>query len=82
MDTSILIELINKKKRTCHQVDFAVPIDYRLKVKVSEKLDKYLNLARELKKLCNMKVMMIPIVVGAFGTVPKGLEKRLWELKI
>ncbi len=31
--------------------------------------DKYLDLARELKKLWNMKVTIIPIVIGAFGTV-------------
>ena len=40
-------------------------------------MDKYLDLARELKKLWNMKVKVIPIVVGAHGTVPKGLEKGL-----
>ena len=35
-----------------------------------------------LKKLWSMKVMVIAIVVGAFGTVPKGMEKRLGKLKI
>ena len=29
-----------------------------------------------------MKVTLITIVVNALGTVPKGLEKRLEELKI
>ena len=52
-------------------VDFAVPADNRIKLKESEKKDKYLVLARELKKkkLWNMKVTIIPIVTGAFGTV-------------
>ena len=36
---------------------------------------KYLDLARELKKLWNMQVTIIPIVIGAFGTVTKGLQK-------
>ena len=31
-------------------VDFAVPADHRVKIKESKKRDKYLNLARELKK--------------------------------
>ena len=39
-----------KKKRTCKIVDFAVPADHRIKLKESEKKDKYLDLARELKK--------------------------------
>ena len=41
--------IINKKKRTCKIVGFAVPADHRLKLKECEKKDKYLDLARELK---------------------------------
>ena len=63
--------IINKKKRTCRIVNFAVPTDYRVKLKESEKKDKYLNLARELKKLWKMKVTIIPIVTVALGTVIK-----------
>ena len=39
-----------KKKRTCKIVDFAVPADHKIKLKESEKKDKYLNFAREYKK--------------------------------
>ena len=42
--------IINKKKRNCIIVDFAVPADHKIKQKESEKNDKYLDLARELKK--------------------------------
>ena len=42
--------IINKKERTCRTVDFAVPADHRVKLKESEKKDKYLDLARGLKK--------------------------------
>ena len=62
-----------KKKKIGKVVDFAVPADHRIKLKESEKRDKYLDLARELKNLWNMKVTIIPIVIGAFGTVTKGL---------
>ena len=64
-----------KKKRTCKTVNFAVPADYRVKFKENEKKDKYLDLARELKKLWNMKLTMIPIVIGTFGTVIKRIIK-------
>ena len=47
-----------------------------------EKRDKYLDLARELKKLWNMQVTIIPIVIGAFGTVTKGLLKGLQGLEV
>ena len=55
--------------------DFTILADYRWKIR-AKKINKYLHLARELRKLWNMKVTVIPIVVGAFGMVPKGLERR------
>ena len=66
-----------KKKKTCKTVDFAVPADHRIKLKEYEKKDKYLSLARDLKKIWNMKVAIIPIVIGTFGIVTKGLLKGL-----
>ena len=45
----------------------------RSKIERSEKKDKYQYLAREFKKLWNMKVTMIPIVIS---TVTKGLVTR------
>ena len=77
-----LIKIKKKKKKTCKTVDLAVPADHRIKLKECEKKDKYLNLARELKKLWNMKVAIIPIVIGAFGTVTKGLLKGLEDLEV
>ena len=41
----------NKKKQNCRVSGFAVPVDHRVKLKVSEKRDKYLDLTRESKKL-------------------------------
>ena len=71
-----------QKKRICKIVDFAVPADHRIKLKECEKRDKYLDFARELKKLWNMKVTIIQIVIGAFGTVTKGLLKGLEDLEV
>ena len=74
--------IINKKKRTCKIVNFAVLADHRIKLKECEKKDKYLDLARELKKLWNMQVTIIPIVIDVFGTVTKGLLKGLEDLEV
>ena len=71
-----------QKKRTCWIVHFAVPADHRVKLKEREKRDKYLNFARELKKLWNMWVTLTPIVIGALGTITKGLVQRRWDLEI
>ena len=74
--------IINKKERTCRIVDFAVSADHRVKSKECEKRYKYLDLTRERKNLSNMKVTVIPIVIGAFGTVTKGLVQGLKDLEI
>ena len=58
-------------------MDLAVPADHKIKLKECEKKDKYLDLAKELKKLWNMQVTIIPIVIGTFDTVTKGLLKGL-----
>ena len=76
------IIIINKGKRICKIVDFAVLADHRINLKEGEKKDKYLDLARELKKLWNMKVTIVQIVIGALGTVTKGLLKGLEDLEI
>ena len=60
----------------------SVPASHGAKLKESEKKDKYLDLARELKKLRDMKVPFIPIISGALGTVTEGILKGLEELEI
>ena len=71
-----------KKKKTCKIVNFSVPVNHRIKLTEGEKKDKYQDLARGLNKLWNMKMTIIPIVIGAFGTVTKGLGKGLEDLEI
>ena len=74
--------IINKKKRFCKIADFAVPADHRIKLKECKKKDKYLDITRELKKLWNIKVTIVPIVIGVFGTITKGLLKGLEDLEV
>ena len=63
-------------------MDFAVLVDRWVKLQESEKKDKYLDLARKLKKLWNMKVTVIPIEIGALGVVTKRLILGLKNLEI
>ena len=59
-----------------------IPADHRVKLKENEKSDRYLDIARELKKQQNMKVTVIPIVIGALGTVTKGSVQGLEDSDI
>ena len=52
----------------------------RVKIKESEKIDKYLDLAREPKTLGNVTV--IPVVTGTLTSIPKGFKRGLEEIQI
>ena len=47
-----------------------------------EKIDYYQDLARELRKIWNMKVKVIPLVIGVPGTTPIKLRNWLKEIFI
>ena len=73
---------IDKGHHECQIIDFAIPYDTRADDTKVEKIEKYLDLVRELKKVWNMKVTVVPLVVGALGTLAKALEKRLKTIGI
>ena len=68
----------------CRIVNFAVLAVHIIKIKESKKKDKYCDLNWELKKkkLWNIKVTITPIVIGALGTIPEILLKRLEDLEL
>ena len=75
--------IINKKENTSRIVNFVVPADLRVKLKVGENRGKYLDRTRELKKkLWNLKMTVIPFVIAALGTITSGLVQGLEDLEI
>ena len=78
---------IDKEHHECQITDFDIPYDTRVYDKKVEKIEKYLDLARELKKVWNMKVTVVPLVVGALGTPAEkrlktiGIETKITELQ-
>ena len=74
--------IIKNKKRTRWIVNIALLAHHLVQLNESEKKDKYLDLARELKKLCNINVTVILTVIGVLGTVRKGLVKGPENLEI
>ena len=76
--------VIVNEKRTSRIVDMAVLANHRVKIKENEKKksDEYLDLVRERKKLRNMKVTVVQIVIGALRTIPKGAVKGLEGFEI
>ena len=58
--------VVDKKRRTCKIIDFAVPGDMRIEEKQKEKTEKDQDIRRELQKIWNVRVKIIPLVVGFF----------------
>ena len=65
--------VVDKKDRICKIIDFAVPGDSRIEEKEKNKVEKYQDLGRELQKIWNVKVKIIPLVVGSLGAIPNSL---------
>ena len=51
---------VDKKERSCKIIDFAVPTESRIEEKEKDKIEKYQDLGRELQKIWNVKVKIIP----------------------
>ena len=73
--------LVNKKKRSQKIIDFAAPGDTRIEEKEKDN-QRYQGLGRELQKIWNVKVKIIPLVVGSLGAIPKQFGNRLKQIGI
>ena len=63
-------------------MDFAVQAEHRVKIKENEKRNKVFDLAKELKRIWNMKMTVTIIIIGALGTTPKVLLRGLEKMEI
>ena len=53
-----------------------------MKTKENEKKDKYFDLAKELRKLWNIKVTVLPVIIWVLESVCKILVRGLEQLEI
>ena len=74
--------VVDKKKRSCKIIGFAVPGGSRIGEKEKDKIEKYQEFRRELQKIWNVKVKIIPLVVGSLGAIPKQFGNRLKQIDI
>ena len=74
--------IIDKTKNECKIIDFACPFDSRIEGREKDKMKGYNDLKTELKKIWDMPVKVIPVVVGALGITPKKLKQRLSDIGI
>ena len=69
--------VVDKKRRTCK-----ISRDSRIEEKEKEKIERYQDLRRELQKIWNVRLKIIPLVVGSLGATPKQSGNRLKEIGV
>ena len=74
--------VVDKKERSCKIIDFAVPGDSRIEEKEKDKIEKYQDFGRELQKIWNVKVNIMPLAVGSLGAIAKQFGNRLKQIGI
>ena len=74
--------VVDKKGRSCKIMDFAVPEDSRTEEKEKDETEKHQDLGRELQKIWNVKMKIIPLVVGSLGAISEQFGIRLKQIGI
>ena len=75
----VIVDKVNKKWTL---IDFSVPWDGNVKIKEDEKTERYGPLATEIRSVYKVRTEIIPIIVGALGTIPKRLPGYLKSLGV
>jgi hypothetical protein len=67
----------HNEKGTCMLIDIAIPRDRNVIKKEAEKIPKYDDLITEIQRMWNVKTQVMPVIVGATGTISKPFRKYL-----
>jgi hypothetical protein len=65
----------DNEKRTCTLIDVAIFGDRNVIKKDAKKILKYKDLAIEIQHMLNVKTKVIPVIIGATGTISKSFRK-------
>ena len=77
------IVVVDKTMKEVYIIDIAIPADKKVNFKQEEKITKYQDLKMEVKRLWKMKrVKVVPVVVGALGSIPKDLQHWISVLNL
>ena len=74
------IKIRNHEERTCIMMDLVVPSDQNISLKEFQKLSKYEDREIEVTKMWKLKTKIIPVVIGALGTIKKGSQNFIDQI--
>jgi hypothetical protein len=56
--------------------DIAISYDSNVNTKETEKLSKYKYLKNAVSKMCKVRTKIMPVTIGALGTIKKGFDQN------
>jgi hypothetical protein len=71
------IAIYDYEKGTCMLLDVAIPGDWNVIQKEGERILKYKDLTIEIQRMWNVKTRVIPVIIGAIGTISKSFRKSV-----
>jgi hypothetical protein len=79
----IIIIIIIKKTKNTFLIDTAIPNTHNLAKTITEKQEKYQELANEIRAMWKLDaVQAVPIVISATRIIPKSLSQSLKRLNL
>ena len=77
------ITIVDKQRKKCLLIDPSCPFDTRIEGKEEEKCANYNELKYEIARIWKLKeVDVVPVVIGALGTVTKKFKKWIDQLEL
>ena len=76
------IVVMEKNTNKCLIIDVAYPVRNNLIIKRNEKLDNYSELRLEIAKMLNKETLIVPLIIGALGSITNDLECNLKKLDL
>jgi hypothetical protein len=70
----------HNEKGTCMLIDVAIAGDRNVIKKEAEKILKYKDLTIEIQRMWNIKTRVIPVIIGATGTISKSFRKYVSDI--
>ena len=74
--------VLEKNTKKCLIIDVVWPVDNNLILRRNEKLDNYSELRLEIARMWDKETSIVPIIIGALGSIPNDLECDLNKLGI
>jgi hypothetical protein len=68
------IVIRDNENGTCMLIDVSIPGERNVIQKEGEKILKYKDLTIEIQRMCNVKTRVIPVIIGATGTISKSFR--------